>query len=474
MAGYPPWPWQPLGTMAETSGPDLLTVDFIPDGTFLQRQGNYIEGVALPIVGPSNCVFLSTTGFDAGPNIGIRGNAARPFQTFQAALNAAVAGDTLCIAGGTYQSFGAIVWPAGLTALTILGTGAGLGAGVTAGDTLIEVLGASVITGLPAGMTYLALINVHLKSTTTGITLNATGGAGGTFLTDGLFLQNVVLESVAGFRALNVTYANHLGISNVAVGGAGATITTSRLDWCVGFTGTSTTSALNYAWDETDAFKPVIGRNSAVLRATHFQAGLTVAKQPDLRVERGCSFSSITGSGLTDSLGAVQPRLGIHCRFTATAGISVVTTPDSVAAGFYDFTDMEMESAGWTLQIGRAGVVNGRSTVRMDGLTCPVGAGVTANAGTDISCRTECKPTFSTPTTGTITPAQLTVLGVAAIADTTIPFTFTAGSTLYQVSAIGTSALATPLTQGAKNTTNTHVAVGGVPGGTLDVTVTWQ
>jgi len=426
------------------------------------------SAAGLEIVGPSNAIYVDVAGNNA---TGTRGNAARPFLTLAAALAVAQSGDEILISPGTFSSLAATVTLPALANLIIRGSGE------SAGDTVLTAnADVDVITLNPANRSLL-IENLRITALGTGRGVVGTGGAGiaGAFLNSGLKLEHVDITTKDGATdALAITEANEIILFDVqAAASSSSFLTCSNIR----LRGESTLGAVQQTFNNADANKPAAAQSVGL----HLRAGATIGAwtgtgEPLITADPGSTIASMTGATLAVS-GGLAPVFQVHgsvgnCTFTGGA----TTLPDgAVTPTVVNFSGAVLTGNAYTFS-DAADVTN--QAINFTGVR--TSAAVTLTSG--LRCKMDergsqfaVQPTYTSAgaTLGTHLPSKLIVLGTAAIADTTVNFGFTADNTNYMAFGLETAAAGTPVTQGAKNATNTHIAIGGAPAGTIDVCIMW-
>lgn len=415
----------PLTVRELDAAPSVSAVNTLefPNGS-LTSMGAGVVRVGFLDVSPSNVIYVSSSGGDNAT--GTRGDPRKPFATFLAALAATgiATGDIIQLSPGAHPVPVAPTMPGGVTELTIRGYGRGVT--FLNGDTNIDVIrttGAAVFSRL-------VIEDCTITSKGTGVPVSLVSTTGG-FFTAGLELSRVYLDAGA---ALVITRATILRLIDVFCTGT-VTITTSGasltedghhslIDGLTILAGYS----LVTSWDDDDVNKPNT-RRALRFRNTWIKGGVTLSKQSEVIFEKSCVIEGQMGSAspaiLTQAVSGAVPSITFHgkgdIQFTNPNFL-----PDSANAATYNFDGIHLKT-GAKLNLERAAVVNGRSTVTAHGLVCTGVEGVTARAGVDIYCRSICTPLFATIGSGTVTSAAATdtVPGLVELATTAEVFTGT-------------------------------------------------
>lgn len=385
------------------------------------------------VVGPGNVVFVDPILGNDGT--GQRGNAAKPFATFNAALGVVQSGDTVMLSPGTHVVTGAPYPPyPALSSLTIAGYGRDVT--VLAGGPGCIPIQASVGTIVDS------LVVQDMNVTSDVRCIEATGATAArrfmptTGTIGGVKLSRVRLGGAAGF---SIAYCRQFILDDVICDAQGNIIDTSG---ALGYSATIdglTCSDLNVRWDNDSPDAPANpgfpfgpSRSPVTIRDSFATGYFSLELQPAVVVERGCVMGIVTAGpgGLTEALSGAVPSIQFAGRILGSIDFTGgAALPDSISAGNYTFQDVEM-GVGTSAAFGRAGTVNGRSTVYMLGTTWPLtGGNLVAQDGVDVFSESGTSPTYSTTNLATITPKHWTANPVAAPAGATIvPFGWNAFS----------------------------------------------
>jgi hypothetical protein len=290
------------------AGGALYTKDDLDAEVELNSGGN---------VGDSNTVYLDAAGNDG---TGTRGNAALPYLTWKAAVNACVDGDTLRIGPGVFTIAVAgdrPTWGTNHNNLTIIGAGTTVlgstnGQGTVIKDTVND--GGHVIQPPATTAQYLELRNLMVQVTLgAGNPVYAAGTAGGgSFMGGaalgggGLHLINCAL--VGATTSLTAIYVGMMTMHGVYTFAGATVIDTSNLLQAVGcYLGPLT---VDYLAGDVDA--PTWGTTQTAFIGCNIGA-VTVTGEAQVGFRGGCDIASIVGSSLS---GATQaPAVNVHnCR----------------------------------------------------------------------------------------------------------------------------------------------------------------
>lgn len=354
------------------------------------------------IVGPSNALYVDVAGVDATAQ---RGNAAQPFLTIQAALDAQVTDfDEIFVGPGTFVPAAALTVKAGIKGCTIRGSGIQ--------TTFItppnNINGFNLST---AGMTQFSMTDLAVNCSGTGKSLFALGTTTG-LLSTGLICDRVSLTvGAAGTLAIDFTF---VGVSQfnecrIPVGSVSFVTCSSVVFRDSTISGTSFLTT----WDNTNVLAPAGGQNLTQIISTSVTAAMSMTGQARLTVDAPSAVTSLTGLNMSVAAGPVSPLIN----FKGSVGtvdfgsVAAKILPDS-ALGAYtvDFSDCtitgasaEFETVTTDLTINMTGF---KSTAAVFALTAGVRALIVALGA---SIRTTAVATmYATPdATGSITPPYL-------------------------------------------------------------------
>lgn len=186
-------------------------------------------------VGPTNVVYMSTTGNDS---TGRRGDASRPFLTLQAAINAAATTkDQIRIGPGTFAVSAVpgtpLTWPASMANISIIGSGTSMrmDSNGPCGTVIEDLVTTTSLLNLfiaPPSSGYIngiSLENLSLKapSSATVVVANNTGGPVSQYgYNGGITLKNVIVYGASG--GLDGDSINNLTLENVEFYGCGVSL----------------------------------------------------------------------------------------------------------------------------------------------------------------------------------------------------------------------------------------------------------
>jgi len=190
--------------LEETSTPARLALAAIPDQTFLQRSGLTVVGTDPNTVvkGPWSSV-LYVDNVRGNDTTGTRGNANLPFATIQAAVNAASSKDVIMLAPQNHVQTSSITRPATLTSIVFQGVAVnppGLSAAFTLGTVVSGILATPLFDfSANLGLTSVAFNDMFVRNTGagSGINLDGSGYAAGTYLTTGASFYNMYMAGGA-------------------------------------------------------------------------------------------------------------------------------------------------------------------------------------------------------------------------------------------------------------------------------------
>jgi hypothetical protein len=442
------------------------------DGQFYARRSD-TGAIVGPIgtggggspAGPLQAVYLAAAP-RGNDGTGTRGDPTLPFLTLKAAIAACQSGDVLYIGPGTFPITAAIdvpVWPLGLDALSIVGSGRGV--------TILSMFGAPVagmhlINPVPTAF-YLEVADLTAQ---TGFgaagshVINADGsGGGGSFMDPftggGLFLRNVILSASGGggAHALHARFCAAIFIDGFLSLTGETHFLTSNVIMC----SNARFFATNIFWDDDDVDRPSIGRAGSDFDATSFGAALVIGGQADVVASESCKASLLTtGASLSQAPVSLEvPRLEYRGSVTGNVVFDGVSSwPDATVNMSINFSGMRCSG---TFAIRKAGTVNPANPVQMRGAF--VQGALTARQGMDVTAHGALMGTalFATPDpTGSITPSQWVGVGFVAVGPgpTVVPFGFRAQAAPITALA-GANALGAPVAVTAMTPTDVTVDI---------------
>lgn len=426
----------------------------------VQRKFIVRNGGAATVVPPSNVISVSAGGNDA---TGTRGNAALPFLTFQAGLTVAQTGDQIRCGPGVQSLAAPLVWPVGLTALSIVGSGMDY--------TVIEAPGQSDAIVVPPTLETLIIEDLTvLAMGSTAVVADGTG-LGGLFMPGGLFFRNARLTASFGLTASFVGRVTMHGVESVARLSF-ATCNFGQMENILVGSGLGLANIF-LTWDDDSLDKPVAGRQAVIFRDT-LAGEFLLEGQPSFDLFPGCYFNKVSGlsvTGLPASIGGLVARIGIHCTvdtvdFTAGGGAAL---PDAVNSCFFscegaNFGQVTVEVAGagtnpQTITAANCGI---RSALTVSNNAHWVDHQLNATGGA-----------FTTATGGTITPGSYSFTDAFSASPTTYTFPFLAGTAPDAV--VATSDVVAPgvLAVTARTAASIDVSSTAAASGNVSFTASW-
>lgn len=417
------------------------------------------SGLGATVVPPSNVIWVSSGGLDV---TGTRGNAALPFLTFQAALSAAQSGDQIRVGPGVQTLAAPLVWPAGLTALSIVGSGLeATGIFIAAGNAFV------VPSTLNSSLSFEDV--TILAPGGTAVVADGTGLAG-QFLSNGLIFSNTRLAG--GTAGLAASYVGLVSMQNLR-SDTDLTFYTCNFGPMDNVrVGTSSPAAINLTWDDDDADQPIAGRIPVIFRET-LAGDLRLQGQPAFDFFPGCSLSTVGGFGfgIPAAITGTVIRIGLHCTvdsvdFSAAAGSAL---PDSVNSCFFscegaNFGQVTVEVAGQatnpqTISATNCGI---RSSLTVNKNAHWVDHELNATGGS-----------FTSTTGGTITPGTYSATAAFPATPSTFTFPFLAGAVPDSVTVTGDVVAPGVLAVTAKSAADITVSSAGAASGNVAYAAHW-
>lgn len=445
-------------------------------------------------VGPSNVVYMAQNGNDS---TGARGDASLPFLTLQAAVNNAVTGDTILIGPGVFGVNAVpgtpFVWPAGVSALSVIGCGQDPVNGTTINDAVINTT-LLEISGQP--ITSFRLENLCLSAQFAATVINAvdTGSPATTYMLGaGLILRNIRFGSVLlGGVALNAENVNLYTIEEVDF----SPVQDVNLKSCVERVPMRNARARNLVvrFNAASASKPSTWGYgiSQKFIGCRFNGAVYLGEQASVDFDKTCTVeqnltSDLATSGLLAATVTYAPHVRFHGRAANIAFSSVSGTPlpNTNIPMVLDFTEAEVSNDGGTLitmGIVTLGVVGAtfRQRVKADGV---VAGSVWIEDGIDYFDRFLDIAQISVSTTGggTIAPRCWSAKPVLAGTGLDVvaflnPFTSTNVTTYaapYSAQVSGTTVAQGVLAIAASSVTDVTVA-SGAAAGSVYVSANWN
>jgi hypothetical protein len=424
-------------------------------------------------VGPSNTIYVD--GVVGNNATGTRGNAARPYQTIQAAINAAQSGDVVQLAPQSFAIAAPITIPATIERISIASEPLSDILYGTTGARLIGAVNTDVLDlGSVAGiLARCDLSGLYIETSGTGIGIKAHGDlyAQDAFLYEGLSLLNVCAYAAgaAGYAA-SLKYTGAVDVTGGYLQGS------KRFESCGQTTMRSVAltitggSACEIDYDPTDPLASSAGPGFDLLDGTQ---GIHITLEGTARVfcDPGSGIvGNLTANGLTGTGPYVQ-----WWGYLSTIDFGSVAAkelPDTASAMVLDFSGAHITGAAAQFKV--AGAAANAQSVVLDGAT---GGTVAVTAGAAINLRAKGHsinaPTWATVGTGTVNPGRVNyTIGPLAAGATACPLGFTSPVTTYAAQASADTLAAAPLacTDYATTTFNVRSTAGG---GNARVTVTW-
>jgi hypothetical protein len=383
-------------------------------------------------VGPSNVLYVDAlVGSDA---TGARGNAALPFLTIQAAINAAQAGDTISLAPQSFAIAAPLTIPDTIGRLSIVGSELG---GVYWGTTGTQLIGASGVDifdlGAELGLIKLELSNMYLEPRGTGIAIKGHGDlyAADTFLSEGLALFEVdVWASPAGGMAISLKYAAYFSAELGDLAGDKLFTSCGYGEFiAANLTATVGGGSLRIDYDSADPLASTVG-SGIYLRAGTQGVHVVLSGQAAIF----CDASSYIVGGLTANL---LTGTGPSITWWGTLGtIDFQSTaakmlPSTATGMTLDFAGCRITGGSALFEVTAPSLAQ---TVRLNGAVGSAAAQtIRANAGINLVAKDNAfrAPTYVTAGTGTINPGQKTYVVALAGAVQACPLGFTSPVTTY-------------------------------------------
>lgn len=300
-----------------------------------------VIGGGAAIVGLGGTCYVSTAGNDG---TAVRGNMALPFLTVQAALNAALSGDTVYIGPGTFTENISIPT---LDVLSIIGSGIG-------STVLTDAVGLTLdytATG-QARQLYVARLSIVNTSGNTALNLNANANAD--FARNGFTFDSVQIEAGTSIVAAekggdDITF-RHCKFT----GGGVFSLKNISLSLCVGCVFTDAVT-VNVSFDDSQFFT-ALGRVRNDFKACIMSA-LKIDGHPVVILDRACWVRDfVSAIGLTESATPLGPQITIAARIgdelvnPASGAVQIILPPVTFAAvNIVDFS--------WADFQGTSGVV---------------------------------------------------------------------------------------------------------------------
>ncbi len=424
------------------------------------------------VVGPSNVLYVDVAGVDA---TGVRGNAARPFLTPQAAINAALTGDQIRFGPGVFACAATLVIPAATTRLSFWGCGSG--PLVNAGSMVTQLTGPAAgwlfDLGVNLGLSNLNFQDMALSpGSAQMIRADGSGYAANGFIPFGVQFVNC---SIIGVTCLDLKYTRNWrfvncivnGIVNIVDGGI------HIFEQCqIGG------SAHTYSYDGTNPLRTstqlaVIMRGPGLAQPTG-ALNIIMSGQARLWADTSFTATSITGNLLSVS-GALRPSIVYSgsvgtIDFQSTAAKMLPDT--TVNSMTLDFSGCVLTGASALFEVTAPATAQ---IVNMTGVTGSAAAQtIRANAGIALTARGNAfrAPTYVTAGTGTINPGQLNFTVALAGAVQACPLGFTSPVTTY-VAQASPDVFATGLVACVGHAATTFNLQSAAGGGNARVSVTW-
>ena len=368
----------------------------------------------------------------------VRGNDNLPFQTIQAALNAAVTGDTVWLASQHFTVAASLTIPSTITYLCIRGSTtnpSNSGNSATQPSTTIGpgTLNVFDLTSASASLR-LNLFYVQFVNASAGFYSIVADGSVADLHLMRIHINYCINANVNVRRILEIEYVASYGVSPCIFNGIG----TAQL-----LLGSQISGAVTVAYDAaTDPAIPTILRvtQSSSVGSSNTANIITLTGQASLFVDDTSFVNGIVGSGLLAPSGGAAPSvscsgyIGFGNVDFASAGAQL---PDTATGLIFSFIGTRFYGPGsgatgqpvrpaTALKFKVAGAAVNPQTIDLSSTTTGPGCAITAGAGANITGRGASWPlaTYSTPdATGSITPDHLSGL-VDASAGGTQAFTW--------------------------------------------------
>lgn len=433
------------------------------DGPYLEVVGTMAATAALlaasgggSIVGPGNVVYLSPSTAGGNDATGQRGNAARPFATWNAALAAMLDGDQLRVGPGFYAV--SVAPTLNLPTSSI----------VSEGFAFVSAFGGVNQNILNLGLLTQGCLISDIIMDASGaagnrcISFDGTGGAG---VPGRLSVQRCELRSDAGQNALILQSVNDCDIRDTFIREGTLSIVNANCELeNVRSEETGVGLVISFL---TGADSPA--RQVMSFRNVEILGDCSVTGAPNLFFDEDCfltTFDTPAGGLLIDA--GTPPQIV----FNGEAGDFTIIYPDTATA-IPTILDGARLNSSLTATV-TAPAANAQ-TIRAVGMRIGLAAAVTINDGVDVTAPNFTPPTMgqvTTPGTGTLTPATMLISGTILGAGTTVvALPWNAGAVPTSVTALARALAAEPLACSAK--TAVSVSLDSTAGGTVDVAVAW-
>lgn len=448
--------------MINNLGPQVQVLGYpVASPTKLQP---IVIGAAFTTLGPSNVLWVDgVLGVDATAQ---RGNQALPFQTIQAAVNAAQTDDTVQLAPQRFLIGASITIPAATIRIAIRGWSVGQFANTStstaSGGTLVSCATDHAFNlGTNLGLTKCVFVDLSIR---TGNAAKAAIFADGSayasfgFLLIGLFLLNCEI-STSGMP-LNTKYVVSLVIVASRIGGTVALSIVNSFSITIRSTNSQAmgwTFASDVADPLTAQLQPAVHiEDGSVIGSQSIAGTVTIGGQMRIWVDSTSTIGSLKGSGLTVSAAPVASPGVACCGYMANASVGAIDfrtagteIPDTATALVFDFRGSHFYTEGGaqmrndgliaaSFKVG--GAAANAQSVLFDDVVAYAALVLTVDAQINLTARGARMPnaTLSTPAaTGTILPPSPLKLAPVAVAAAPQPVTYPcripAGSTAVQV-----------------------------------------
>lgn len=272
-----------------------------------------------------NAVWVDAAG--GSDALGIRGSASTPFLTVQAALTAAVAGDTIYIGPGTYTE--ALVMPA-KNNLTIRGSGRS--------NTIITNAAAATLTWTPvaAGVTQFSMYDLTIRNTGGFEAVSLSAAAVADFLSGRAYAFGCEFIQTGAGNVMLATRANDFAFESCRFQGGPVVL---REPSAFVFNSCPILGGLDVRYDDVNP-TPVNGRQNVTISNGSYvgdpnvgvPASITLRGSPLFVCDRDSgSFGSLVGVGLTFFVaGPIHAPIIIYAGFLGSAfiaGTGAITLP---------------------------------------------------------------------------------------------------------------------------------------------------